>query len=684
MKLSFKTILPILLIFTLLILLTGCFITPSDEQPGYTPGTITGTIAAPCCSTSADPVTEPSCVYPEYWCCYCEDTWSLQDGVEVVLTYGVTEVATTTTNEDGEYTFTNVPPAKNYVITAFCPDYDDDRPLVKDVALKVEEGETFDTEITDCVSTALGLVVDYLVENTTVLGPEEIVLDGVIAGIPNFYGFPEFKKLVERICEIAPGCVDLFEDEKVPDYLCRAAQEIGRKVIPDLDLGCTPGYTPGPGPGPTPDPCVGNIAPVISSVLLDGTEVSIGETVHVVVGTPYVVTVNASDPDGILGTLTYSASVNGVNPGPFTLNQITITPLAVGSFTVYISVNDGCTTTSWGPVTVEVHEHEHTLILNVNPEGGGIVTGAGTFAHGFSAPISTTSNEGYQFTGWTVQLGYPGNVGNTATESTTVTMNEDMTLTANFVVDIFQGGTVSIAFEDLEIAESSDYDYNDWIVDLTINTTYDGDTPNLTSITFDILPKARGAGHDHRFHILIPADTFAENGSYNLVITGASGSDSGIYNSGNDMDFIVIPDTRASLGGETHNHTNTKEVEGPTAPTVTATLTIAFDKPFYYDFSQYDPYSADSMHGEGLFFDPYIEVDTGTNNQFDLANYEVHKEDPRILTVPDTWLWPEEGIAIWNVYESSVTAGSPPTFSPAWWTVSPNNCVYGDGIVCTP
>ena len=41
MKLSFKTILPILLIFTLLILLTGCFITPSDEQPGYTPGTIT-------------------------------------------------------------------------------------------------------------------------------------------------------------------------------------------------------------------------------------------------------------------------------------------------------------------------------------------------------------------------------------------------------------------------------------------------------------------------------------------------------------------------------------------------------------------------------------------------------------------------------------------------------------------
>ncbi len=252
MKISTKVILPLILISALSILFAGCFTVPTDESPGFTPGTITGTIAAPCCSTSAGPVTEPQGVPPEYWCYYCKNTWSLQEGVKVVLAYGLDKIATTTTDKDGKYTFTNVPPAKNYVITAYCPDYDDDRPLVKDVALKVVEGKTYDAKITDCVSTALGLVVDYLVENTTVLGPEEIVLDGVIAGIPNFYGFPEFKKLVERICEIAPGCVDLFEDEKVPDYLCRAAQEIGRKVIPDLDLGCVGGYTPGPGPGPTP------------------------------------------------------------------------------------------------------------------------------------------------------------------------------------------------------------------------------------------------------------------------------------------------------------------------------------------------------------------------------------------------------------------------------------------------
>ncbi|NVM47081.1 MAG: carboxypeptidase regulatory-like domain-containing protein, partial [Candidatus Lokiarchaeota archaeon] len=132
MKLSTKIILPLILISALLILLVGCFGIPTDESPGYTPGTITGIIASPCCTTSAEPVSETCCVSPEYWCFYCQKTWSLQEGIEVVLTYGEDEVATTTTNDKGEFTFTNVPPGKNYVITAYCPDVDDNRPLVKD------------------------------------------------------------------------------------------------------------------------------------------------------------------------------------------------------------------------------------------------------------------------------------------------------------------------------------------------------------------------------------------------------------------------------------------------------------------------------------------------------------------------------------------------------------------------
>ena len=444
------------------------------------------------------------------------------------------------------------------------------------------------------------------------------------------------------------------------------------------------------------DPCLNNNAPY--NIDLDNK--------CAVVGQLYTGTVTADDDDG--DTLTFAFKDGYTPPGDMAIDSetgvITWTPTEddicvceqIASSTVrqkselievricdliQVTVSDPCESVD-AEFCVSVQPAQYTLTMQVSPDGSGTTTpSVGDSPHTYSAGtivnINASASTGYQFVGWTGD-----DVADPGSSSTTITMDSNKIITANFVADIFLGGTASIAFEDLEIDEESDYDYNDWVVDLTINTNYDGDTPNMSSISFAILPKARGAGHDHRFHILIPQDTFDEDGTYELVINGTGGSDSGIFNSGNDMDFIVIPDTRESLGGETHNHTNTKEGEGPTAETVTATLTITFNTPFYYDFSLYDPYSADSMHGEGLFFDPYLEVDTGDNNQFDSADYEIHKVDPRILTVPDSWEWPEEGISIWNVYESSVSEGNPPIFSAAWWTVAPNNCVYGDTILC--
>jgi hypothetical protein len=262
-------------------------------------------------------------------------------------------------------------------------------------------------------------------------------------------------------------------------------------------------------------------------------------------------------------------------------------------------------------------------------------------------------------------------------------MDSDKTVTANFVADIFILGRATIAFEDLAIPERGrpDYDYNDWVAGIDIETSYDGDTPNLTQVKFEVTPLARGAGYDHRFHILIPAGTFSQNGTYTLDVTGEA-TDSGTFTASADNDFVVIPDTRAALGGETHNHTNTQECEGPISATVTAVLTIDFSSPFYHDFSQYDPYSGDSMHGEGLFFDPYLEVDTGAgvDNQFDSAAFTIHSPDSRMLTVPSDWSWPEEGEAIWDVYTTGVTDDDPPDFTTGWWT-SPNDCAY-DGTPC--
>jgi len=344
MKLSTKIILPIILISALLILLAGCFGVPTDESPGYTPGTITGIIAAPCCSTSAEPVSETSGA-PEYWCYYCQETWSLQDGIGVVLTYGEDVVAATTTNEDGEFTFVNVPPGKNYVITAYCPDYDDNRPLVKDVALEV--ASTFDTKTTDLVSTSLGLVVDFLVLYTE-WGPEDISLDEVLADRPGFPNFPKFKKLVYEVRRVLEICQNVNTDDDVQDALCRAAEEISK-----LDIGCAPGYAPPPpGPGPTPGACDGNLSAIIDSVEIDGVLVDPYDIVNVVLGESYEIVVTAHDQDSKLGTLTYYAKANGFESPATTSNQVTITPTLPGTFEVYVFVHDGCAETKWGPVTV--------------------------------------------------------------------------------------------------------------------------------------------------------------------------------------------------------------------------------------------------------------------------------------------------------------------------------------------
>jgi len=246
MKLSFKSILPIILISALLILLAGCFGVPGDESPGTTTtgtGIITGIIAAPCCDTSGEPVSENS-GSPEYWCYWCEKNWFIQGDVEVILTSGQEEIATTTTNKNGEYTFTGVPPGENYVITAYCPDKE--IPLVMDVVPKLAEGKSFDAGTTDLVSTSLGLVVDYVIYFEA-WDPEDISLDKVMAAKPNFDGFPKFKKLIREVRRVLENCEDVDEDDKLLDALCKAAEEVGKS-----DFGCAPGLTLEPEPEPEP------------------------------------------------------------------------------------------------------------------------------------------------------------------------------------------------------------------------------------------------------------------------------------------------------------------------------------------------------------------------------------------------------------------------------------------------
>ncbi|OUU07355.1 MAG: hypothetical protein CBC00_09275, partial [Verrucomicrobia bacterium TMED40] len=68
-------------------------------------------------------------------------------------------------------------------------------------------------------------------------------------------------------------------------------------------------------------------------------------------------------------------------------------------------------------------------VLSLNAGMGGTVTGANTYDHGSEANISAVANTGYQFLNWT-----GGGVTDANASTTTVTMDQDRNLTANFAI----------------------------------------------------------------------------------------------------------------------------------------------------------------------------------------------------------------------------------------------------------
>jgi hypothetical protein len=151
---------------------------------------------------------------------------------------------------------------------------------------------------------------------------------------------------------------------------------------------------------------------------------------------------------------------------------------------------------------------------------------------------------------------------------------------------------------------------------------------------FTIRPEAKMAGYTHVMHL--DADTFQCNGTYEIYRDGSL-VESGNYNDGTGIDVVLVPNT-ASYPDE-------------------VLLTISFTGNCNFSFPTWDQ---NLYHGENLFYDPYLHV----NN----TGEDIHVGDVRMLTVPVDWQWPTpDGNAIWNVYPK-VTAGSPPTFQPYWWT----------------
>ena len=201
-----------------------------------------------------------------------------------------------------------------------------------------------------------------------------------------------------------------------------------------------------------------------------------------------------------------------------------------------------------------------------------------------------------------------------------------------------EGGTLSVAYEDLSIASGNDWDFNDFVVDIDTVATFWGTSTDrdLVQMDFTVRPEAKLAGYTHRMHL--DADTFACNGTYELYRDGSL-VESGTYNDGTGIDVILVPNT-----GSAPNE---------------VLLTISFTGDCQFSFPVWDQ---NLYHGEKLFYDPYLYVNS--------TGEDIHTGDVRMLTVPVDWQWPTpDGNPICNVYPKVTNCyPGPPTFVPYWWT----------------
>jgi hypothetical protein len=204
---------------------------------------------------------------------------------------------------------------------------------------------------------------------------------------------------------------------------------------------------------------------------------------------------------------------------------------------------------------------------------------------------------------------------------------------------------LNIAFEDLPLCGGNDWDYNDFVVTMEIEAKFYGSSTyhEMEYIEFTVTPQAKMAGYWHKMHLAIPAGTFGEDGTYELVRTLTTGPETitGDYDDSLGLDVLVVTDTQNKVP-------------------INSVLTITFTEGPNFFFPEWDDCD---FHGESLFFDPYLEVmNTGET---------VHPGDPRFLSIPDDWMWQTpDGRSIWLDYDGVGMPTAPelgPTFAPEWW-----------------
>jgi len=441
---------------------------PSDDSPGYTLGSITGTIMIPVdCS---DCLTDGPCFPPRGISDDIPDHWvPAEEAIVTVIPHA------TLTDEEGKYTLTDVEPGVYYVITATYKNL-----VLKDVVEPdgVEAGKTYDAGTANCESTALGLYVEYLWDMEVDAGDIESMVEAYIET-------DKFTELVDTVCCIIEDCDNitnycclvLYMSIPTPacDETCTTISKpitvkfVGKDdvVINDfsdtrLDWTIPSGvsFTESSGEvcltgavgtynikvtyvDPEPDLC-GSVSRTRSVTFSD---CSCPLPADVSAGGPYSETVVCPATEATIdfvgsatgtGTLTYDWNFGdgtiALDAGS-TPSHAYAHPFSGSPYTVTLTVNDDCgsveatTTVTINYVPCEPVTYDLTMI--VNPVGTGTTTPSvggspHTYAEGTTVTITAAAEPGYEFVDWT------GDIANPNLDSTTVTMDADKTVTANF------------------------------------------------------------------------------------------------------------------------------------------------------------------------------------------------------------------------------------------------------------
>ena len=308
MKLSTKTILPIFLITALLILLVGCL--PGLLTPPTPKGVITGRVMVPSSETTKDIIG---------WIPVANATVTLTDSE------GVTH--TVTTDEDGYYTFTDIAVNANTIITATAT-VDGNTVIIKDVIPQaVAATEDYDAGAADAESTALGLIVEELLEQG--LDPEDINLEEI-------QDSDNFTEVAEQVSTVLEENGNVTTDPDVTETVSNAAEEI---INP-------PVYTPPeepPEPEYTPPPVTPNKPPTTNA---GPDRIVVTKTLNVILnGT-------GTDPDGTVVSYSWNFGDDKTEAG--TVAEASHDYDDPGTYEVTLTVTDNAGATDSDTMTLKI------------------------------------------------------------------------------------------------------------------------------------------------------------------------------------------------------------------------------------------------------------------------------------------------------------------------------------------